>query len=215
MPADFDINESSVLKMKNKENKHSAIEDMFALLTASSLISLGVFFLQQANLLSGGTAGLALILAQTTDLSFGKIFFILNLPFYYVAWRHIGLRFTINTMLSVTVISMCTELLPLVLKVEAILPVYAAVIAGLLTGVGMLVMFRHNSSLGGVSILALYLQKVFSISAGKVMLAIDVMILLVALFVLPLILVVLSVIAAVCISLVLTFNHKPFRYQLR
>ncbi len=197
------------------EKKHSLAEDIFALITASSLISLGIFFLEQASLLSGGTAGLALIFSQISQFSFGKIFFVLNLPFYYLAWRYIGLRFTINTMLCVTVISICTEVLPLVLTVKTILPIYAAVIAGLLTGVGMLITFRHNASLGGVSIAALYLQKKFDIPSGKVMLGVDVVILIAAFYVLPLALVIFSVVAAVCVSLVLIFNYKPYRYQLR
>ena len=36
-------------------------------------------------------------------------------------------------------------------------PFYAAVIGRLLMGVGFIVLFRHQASLGGVNILALYL----------------------------------------------------------
>ena len=195
--------------------KHPFAEDIFALISASALISLGVYFLKQASLLSGGTAGLGLILTQLTEYSFGQIFFVLNLPFYYLAWRYVGVRFTINTLVSVTVVSVCVDMLPHIVVIQEVDAIYAAIIAGLLTGVGMLIMFRHNASLGGVGILGIYLQKVFNLSAGKCMLAFDICIMIVAFIILPPWLVLLSVLAAVCVSLVLIINHKPFRYQLR
>ena len=60
--------------------QHPVIEDLFALLSASGLISLGVFFLEQAGLLSGGTAGLSMVLARIFDFSFGQVFFASNRP---------------------------------------------------------------------------------------------------------------------------------------
>lgn len=195
-------------------NKHPLIEDIFALLSASALISLGVFFLKAAGLLSGGTTGLALILAELTPSSFGFWFFCLNVPFYYLAWRYIGKRFTINTFISVTVISFCTDHLADVLQFQSLDSIYAAVISGLLVGSGMLVMFRHSSSLGGFGILSIYLQQRFKIPAGKTMMTMDFCIMIAAFFIVSVKLVILSVIASALVSLVLILNHKPNRYQL-
>jgi Uncharacterized conserved protein len=52
-------------------------------------------------------------------------------------------------------------------------PFYAAVIGRLLMGVGFIVLFRHQASLGGVNILALYLQDSYGIRAGKLQMAVD------------------------------------------
>lgn len=38
-------------------------------------------------------------------------------------------------------------------------PVLAAVVGGLLCGTGMLILFRHRASLGGLDTLVLYLQE--------------------------------------------------------
>ena len=195
--------------------KHTPLEDAFALVSAAALISLGVFFLQQASLLSGGTAGLALVLSEVGPWSFGRIFFLINLPFYFIAWRHIGPRFTLNTLVAVSVISACTDHLGLVVDIRHIGVVYAAVIAGLLTGCGMLILFRHNASLGGVGILAVYLQKRLGFPAGYTLLAADLSILGSGFLILPWWPVVLSAVSAALVSCVLVFNHKPYRYQLR
>jgi len=44
--------------------------------------------------------------------------------------------------------------------------VYAAVFGGFAMGVGLLILFRHRASLGGVNILALFLQERFGLRAG-------------------------------------------------
>jgi uncharacterized membrane-anchored protein YitT (DUF2179 family) len=199
--------------------QHPIFEDLFALISASGLISLGIFFLEKASLLSGGTAGLALVVTYLADYSFGQVFFFLNLPFYILAWFYIGPRFTFNTLISVTIISLCVDHLDQVVVIRFLEPpytaAYAAVIAGLLTGVGMLILFRHNSSLGGVGILAVFLNKKLNLPTGAVLLFGDFLVLGASLFVLDPYHVMLSVLSAGFVSLVLMMNHKPYRYQLR
>ena len=198
---------------------HPVFEDMFALISASGLISLGVFFLEKASLLSGGTAGLALVSTHFANYSFGQVFFFLNLPFYILAWFSIGSRFTFNTLISVTIISLCVDHLDQVVFIRFLEPpytaAYAAVISGLLTGVGMLILFRHNSSLGGVGILAVFLHKKLSLPTGAVLLFGDLLVLGASFYVLDSYHVMLSVLSAAFVSLVLMINHKPYRYQLR
>lgn len=198
----------------SQQNQHSLTEDLFALVTASALVSLGVFFLKAANLLAGGTTGLALILAELSNISFGFWFFLANIPFYYLAWNYVGKRFTINTFISVSIISFCADHLSSVLQFQSIDPIYASVIAGLLIGTGMLVMFRHSSSLGGFGILSLYLQQKFNIPAGKTMMTVDLIIMAISFFIISIKLVILSAVAVAFVSFVLILNHKPYRYQL-
>ena len=199
--------------------QHPFFEDLFALISASGLISLGVFFLEKASLLSGGTAGLALVTTHLADYSFGQVFFCINLPFYILAWFYIGRRFTFNTLISVTIISLCVDHLDQIVEIRFLeasyTSAYAAVIAGLLTGVGMLILFRHNSSLGGVGILAVFLNKKLNMPTGAVLLLGDLLVLGASFFVLDPYHVMLSVLSAGFVSLVLMINHKPYRYQLR
>ena len=127
---------------------HPLYEDVLALLTAAGFVSLGIFLFHQVGLLTGGTAGPALLLQQVTGISFGLLFFAMNLPFYALAWLRMGPRFTLNTFAAVATVSFMTDHLNAVLQIGKIEPVYAALIGGTLIGMGLLIMFRHKASLG-------------------------------------------------------------------
>ncbi|PKQ21511.1 MAG: hypothetical protein CVT65_18155, partial [Actinobacteria bacterium HGW-Actinobacteria-5] len=91
-------------------------------------------------------------------------------------------------------------------------PVYATLVGNLLAGVGMLMVFRHRSSLGGLNTLALIVQEKVGWRAGYVQMAMDVTIILVALTVVPPANVLLSAAGAVVLNIVLALNHRPGRY---
>lgn len=196
-----------------KTSSHRFYEDVLALLSASVFVAFGVLLFNSHGLLAGGTAGIALVSANLLPVSFGLLFFIVNLPFYYLAWTQLGKRFTVNTFISVTLVSFLSEQIHHVVKIENVHPVFAAVVGGMLIGVGLLIMFRHKSSLGGLGILAFYLQNRFNIRAGKVQLGVDCCILAVALVAFPVEVVLLSILAAVTTNILLAVNHKPGRYQ--
>ena len=65
----------------SQRSRHSLAEDIFAILVGVALVSFGVFLYQQAGLVLGGLAGVALILNYLTPFEFGAIFFAINLPF--------------------------------------------------------------------------------------------------------------------------------------
>ncbi|WP_394241902.1 YitT family protein [Vibrio astriarenae] len=195
--------------------KHTNKEDWIAIVTGTFLVAQGVFFLQNADLLTGGTTGLALLLSQIVPLSFGVLYFSCNIPFYLMAWQRFGRRFAINSAISGGLVSIFADHLHLVITVDRINPVYCAIAGGLLMGLGMLILFRHRSSLGGFNVLCLFVQDKFGISVGKTQMAIDATILIASsLFVTPWV-IGLSVLGAVMLNLVLGMNHKPTRYAVR
>ena len=192
---------------------HSTLEDALALLCGVLLISIGVAFFTTAGLVTGGTAGLAFLLHYATGVGFGKAFFVLNLPFYWLALRKMGRAFTLKTFIAVALLSLLTELQRQFLQFANLQPLYAAIAGGIITGTGFLVLFRHRSSLGGVGILALYLQDRYGWRAGKVQMAVDCCIVLLALWSMPLPQVAYSIVGAVALNLVLAINHRPGRYM--
>ena len=116
-------------------------------------------------------------------LPFGAVFFAINLPFYYLAFRRMGWRFTAKTFCAVALVSVLAEVHVRFIHFSLVDPFYTAVFGGLLMGVGFIVLFRHGASLGGVNILALYLQDSVGIRAGKLQMAVDLAILLASFFV--------------------------------
>lgn len=77
--------------------RHSLIEDILALLIGALFVSFGLALFKVAGLLTGSTAGLAFLVFYLTGVPFGAVFFVINLPFYYLAFRRMGWRFTLKT----------------------------------------------------------------------------------------------------------------------
>ncbi|MGD8112443.1 YitT family protein [Vibrio sp. TRT 21S02] len=194
--------------------KHSRKEDWIAILTGTFLVAQGVFFLQSAELLTGGTAGLALLVSQSGVLSFGLLYFLINSPFYLLAWKRFGARFAFNSAISGALVSIFADHLYLVIKLETVNEIYCALAGGLLMGLGMLILFRHRSSLGGFNVLCLFIQDKTGISVGKSQLVIDCCILAASFFFVSPMIIGLSVLGAILLNLVLAMNHKPTRYTV-
>jgi uncharacterized membrane-anchored protein YitT (DUF2179 family) len=138
-----------------------------------------------------------------------------NLPFYWVAYRRLGLAFTLKTFITVALTSFFTDVLPGLIPIGDINPLVAALFGGLLIGTGMLALFRHRASLGGFGILALYLQDKFGWRAGLVQLALDGVVLTVSFFVATPFVIACSILAAVTLNLTLAINHRTDRYIVR
>jgi uncharacterized membrane-anchored protein YitT (DUF2179 family) len=91
-------------------------------------------------------------------------------------------------------------------------PWFAAMAGGLLTGAGMLILFRHKASLGGINLLVQYLQDQRGWRAGYVQAGLDTMILLCAMPFVSLPRIGLSLLGMAAINAALAINHKPGRY---
>ena len=193
--------------------RHPLWEDALALLTGTALVALGIAFYSHAGLLTGGTVGLAFLLKYLAGWSFGPVFFLLNLPFYALAIWRMGWKFTLRTVCAVGLVSLFAELTPQWVRFAELNVVYAAVFGGFAIGIGLLILFRHRASLGGVNILALFLQERFGLRAGTFQMGIDALIVLAAVFVVPVDKVLLSVLGAVALNLVLAINHRADRYM--
>ncbi|MFC3854195.1 YitT family protein [Salinispirillum marinum] len=192
--------------------QHTLVEDGIALILGTLFVSLGVTLYSHAMLLTGSTAGLAFLLQYTSSWSFGPIFFLLNLPFYVLAIAKMGWKFTLKTFVAVALLSAFAEMMPQWVVFEQLNAAYAAILGGCLFGVGILMLFRHRASLGGINILALYVQDRFGVRAGTFQMGVDAVILVMAFAVLPWPQVLLSVLGAGSMNLILTINHKPGRY---
>lgn len=193
---------------------HTTFEDAQAIFTGTLFVSLALILFAQVGLLTGGTAGAAFVLHYATGISLGKLFFLINLPFYWFAWTRMGREFTIKTFISIALLSVATEFSPKLFAIDRIHPAYAAVLGGLLLGSGCLFLARHRASLGGATIVSLYLQQAKGWRAGKVQMGMDCAIVLLALTVVDVERVAYSVLAAVVMNLFIAVNHKPGRYAV-
>lgn len=193
-------------------HRHSLFEDLQGLLTGTLFVAIGLQLLRHAGLMTGGTAGMALLLHHASGWPFGLLLFVINLPFYALAWLRMGSRFTLKTFTAVALLSAGSEALPHWLSLGVVAPWFAALAGGLLIGAGFIILFRHRASLGGLNVLVLWLQDRFGWRAGWVQLAIDCSILLGALPWMNGQQLILSVAAALAMNFALAVNHRPGRY---
>ena len=196
----------------SKGERHSLHEDVLAMLLGTLFVAFGVVIYSKAVLLVGGMAGMALLLQYLTGMSFWLAFSVINLPFYYLALKRMGWRFTLRAFVAVSLVSLLSRLTPYWVDFSRLDPAYAAVIGGGLCGTGLLMLFRHRTGIGGVNILAIFLQETWGIRAGYFQLAVDLAILGAAFFVLTPEHLLLSILGATVVNMIIGMNHKPGRY---
>jgi uncharacterized membrane-anchored protein YitT (DUF2179 family) len=188
--------------------RYTRLEDVQGMLVSVIGGAFGLLLLRTAGLMTGGTAGLALLLSYATGWSFGWVFFTVNLPFYAFAWARRGPVFAAKSFAAVTAVSWLAEALPRWVGISHLHPAAAAIVFGVIAGVGLLGLFRHGSSLGGVSIVAVIVQDRLGIRAGWVQLGWDACLFSAALFVLPWERVAWSLLGAAVLNLVIAMNHR-------
>ncbi|MGC4407576.1 YitT family protein [Rhizobium rosettiformans] len=193
--------------------RHRLYEDVLAMISGTMFVSLGTLIYTETMLTVGSSAGLALLLSYVSGWGFGVIFFIVNLPFYILAVKRMGWAFTLRTFTAVALVSILSKLNGQWIDFSHLDPLYATVIGGGLIGTGLLMLFRHRTGLGGINILAMYLQDKTGLRAGYFQLGVDLTIFAIAFFVLPADRLALSVLGAAIANLILAINHKPGRYM--
>lgn len=199
----------------HKSIDHSPWEDAQAFVLGTAMCALGVTFLTHLGLITGQTAGFAVLGSYLTHWTFGAIFFVVNLPFWALALARMGLRFTIKSVIAVTLVSVMTETLGRTLVIESLPASIGALLAGGCIGLGLIVLFRHGASLGGVGVLALYLQDRIGFRAGWTQLIFDLCLFAVASAFLDKMLVLWSLLGAVAVNMIIAVNHRKDRYVAR
>lgn len=204
-----------ILLAKPSARRHSAAEDAQGIVIGATLVALSIQFLRAADLITGQIAGLALVASYAQGWSFGLTFFVLNLPFYVLAVRLLGWGFVLKSAAAVTLMSGLSDTLPLVLTVGPLHPALGAALFGVLAGVGLLSLFRHGASLGGVGIVALLLQDRRGLPAGYTQLAFDLCVFALAVALFPWPAVAWSILGAAILNGIIATNHRRDRYIAR
>ena len=109
---------------------HRPADDIVGISSGVLLVSLGLSIMKAGAVVTGGTAGLSLLLSYAVPVDAGVLFLAINLPFFFLAARGKGWSFTIRSGLAIFLVSLLTAIQPYVLRVSDINAVYAA-IAGL------------------------------------------------------------------------------------
>lgn len=195
--------------------RHSLLEDAQGLSVGVLFCSFGAALIAHLGFMTGQTAGLAFIITYVTGWSFGPVFFAINLPFYVFAWMRLGPAFTLKSFGCVAVLSVLVELIPEWMSFGEIDLLFAAVLIGSVLAIGLLAVFRHGGSLGGLGVVALYIQDTTGFRAGYVQLIFDILIFCTAFLLFPFEPMAYSLLGAVVLNLLIAINHRRDRYIAR
>ncbi len=136
------------------------MRNLLGVLSGIFITSIGAIILKGPEIATGGTAGLALAGSYIFDISFSLIFFLINIPFYIFSYFQTGIKFTLTTIFSVSVLSLFTSIISKFAVFSYSFPAFiGVVIGGGLVGFGLSLLFNNNSSLGGLNIIGLYFSK--------------------------------------------------------
>lgn len=136
-------------------------------------------FLVPNAILDGGVIGLSIIAAELTNVSMSVFLIILNLPFLYIGYRRMGLKFTLRTLYGVIILSSATAYLHHFDPVTDDL-FLATVIGAVILGTGVGLVIRAGGALDGTEIIAILVSKKRTISVGQIVMIMNLFIFILA-----------------------------------
>lgn len=149
------------------------------------IIALGLFtyalgwaaFLIPSKVVGGGLSGLCTMIYFATGLPVGITFLILNSFLIVLSIKILGSGFGIKTVYAVVILSFFLSLLQYYIKEPVVKDAFmASILGGILGGVGIGMVFTQGGSSGGTDIIAMIIIKYRNLSPGKILLALDVVI---------------------------------------
>ncbi len=156
------------------------------LLKDAFLIGLGVFcaafglesFLLPSSFIDGGATGVALMVGQLTGWPLPLLLTVINAPFVYLAYRLMGRAFAIRTVLGI--IALATVLATVHLPEVTHDKLLVAVFGGFFLGAGIGLAVRGGGVIDGTEVLAIVVSRKLHTTVGDVITIINVIIFVVA-----------------------------------
>ena len=133
------------------------------------------------KLADGGLSGISLILRHFWGINMGLSTLILNIPLILLGYRFMGKRllaYTIWGTVSLSFFLWFWRSVPIIKQLDLEHDLFlSAISAGVLSGIGLGLVFRYNGTSGGTDIIGRICQIKFGISSGKMLLFCDAVVL--------------------------------------
>jgi uncharacterized membrane-anchored protein YitT (DUF2179 family) len=143
------------------------VQQMIMITIGAIIAALGLeLFLVPNEILDGGVIGLSIIAAKLSGMSMSIFLIIFNLPFLYIGYKRMGLKFTLHTLYGVAVLSAFTAYLHHFEPVTDDL-FLATVIGAVILGAGVGLVIRTGGALDGTEIIAILVSKKRPVSVGQ------------------------------------------------
>ena len=132
------------------------------------------FFMFPNAIVAGGVTGIAMIINAITHWPVGVMIIVMNVPLFLISWRHFGLEYMLASLLGMGLSSVLVDLFAASDFIATTDPMLAAIIGGVIKGVGLGIIYYQNGSTGGIDIVIKFLRQRYShINFGTIMLIVD------------------------------------------
>ena len=143
-----------------KENGRTILE----VVIGSALYSLGMnLFYTPAKLLAGGVAGFAQLLNYEFGLPVSLMVVLINIPMFLLGWKLVNRKFILYSAVGMAIFTGFIQLFS-GLHLEFSSPLTSVMMGGVLTGLGVGLIYRSGASVGGTDIISKILHKYFSVN---------------------------------------------------
>lgn len=131
-------------------------------------------FLLPNDFIDGGATGISLLLARLLDVPLPALILLINIPFILLGYKQIGQMFTVRTMLAIIGLAICLAVVeyPPVTKDKLLVSVFG----GFFLGAGIGFAIRGGGVLDGTEVLAIYISRKTRSTIGDVILVINILI---------------------------------------
>jgi uncharacterized membrane-anchored protein YitT (DUF2179 family) len=163
---------------------------MFQAARSAVLIIIGIFsaafglksFLLPNGFIDGGATGISLLLSRVLNQPLPALIILVNIPFILLGYRQIGQIFTIRTVLAICGLAVCLAIVdyPIITNDKLLV----AVFGGFFLGAGIGFAIRGGGVLDGTEVLAIYISRKTGSTIGDVILIINILIFLSAVYLL-------------------------------
>ena len=162
------------------------IKSILTIIFGSAIYAFGLtYFVVPHHLFEGGATGITLITYYLFNIPISVMNLIINIPLFILAWKIFGAKTLYSSLLGTISLSIWLaifEKVPLSFNLEGDL-VIVALVAGVLLGLGLGIIFNAGGTTGGTDIVARILNKYTNISVGKLLFALDFLILMLILII--------------------------------
>jgi len=166
------------------ERKLTKKEQIFNFLRKIFFLTLGPFiaafalevFLVPNNIIDGGIVGVSIILSYLTKINLGLLIFVINIPFFFLAFNKIGKKFVIQTFYAIGMLSLAVNFLTIHHLPTTHDLLLATVFGGIALGTGVGLVLKNEGSLDGTEIMSLVLSKKFGFSVGELIMTFNIFI---------------------------------------
>ncbi len=201
--------------MKSSKLLHQ-LQTIIPIIAGSAIYAFGLmYFIIPNELMEGGVTGITVLLNYAFNISPSISTMALNIPLFLVGMKILGKRQSIYTGLGIASLTLFLWLFEALIDRGYVVPfhteqdyILAALYAGVTLGAGLGIVFRFGGTTGGSDIIARIINRKFGFSMGQIILSLDILIIGLSLFFIPLERILYTLVAVFIASKVIDFIQE-------